>query len=84
LSEKESVVSAERGEPVKKLVVVRSEDSVVEPEIHAHNEINAYSLDIVRGRPPPLFRFLAVMARMLGFCANALTRGSVSVAACKS
>jgi len=72
LSEKDSVVKAERGDPAKKLVVVLSSLYHMNFNNNLTKLSSAYSRDIAKGPPLLLARFPAAMAHTLATCANGL------------
>ena len=78
LSENESVVSAESGDPVKKLVVVRSTmpSHISHPRSPDTTPVSTYthSPNIVKDLPLPLARFQAREARTTVTCASGLRR----------
>lgn len=78
LSENDRVVRAVKGEPVKKLVVVRSAGAVSQPGAVCSDARVAYSLGTVGDPPPPPARSQAVMAHTIATCARGLRRLSVN------
>lgn len=72
LSEKDSVVKAERGCPVKKLVVVRSVGKGFSRTSIEEDLTRTHSQDTEGDRPQPPVRSRGAMARKLAICAPGL------------